>query len=112
MTAFIAGLKQGHAYASQGPLLLSGPLPGSEIRHAAGTPLPLTWRLQAVNGLRRVELVERGDVIETRELVGEPEDVQSLAFAPVPRHDTWYSLVLHDATGRKAWTNPLWIRTR
>lgn len=108
--SFITALKQGHAYASQGPLLLSGPLPGSEIRHAAGQPLPLTWRLQAVNGLRRVELVERGKVVETRRLAGDPEDVQSLAFAPTPAHDTWYSLVLHDATGRKAWTNPIRIR--
>ncbi|MFM7785664.1 MAG: hypothetical protein ACKPE6_13660, partial [Gammaproteobacteria bacterium] len=109
---FVEGLKQGRAYASQGPLLLSGPLPGSEISHAAGTALPLAWRLQAVNGLAHVDLVERGTVIETRELAGAPEEVQSVAFAPVPRHDTWYGLVLQDATGRKAWTNPLWIRAR
>ncbi|MFM7274896.1 MAG: CehA/McbA family metallohydrolase, partial [Gammaproteobacteria bacterium] len=112
VAGFVEGLKQGRAYASQGPLLLSGPLPGSEISHAAGTALPLAWRLQAVNGLARVDLVERGTVIETRELAGAPEEVQSVAFAPVPRHDTWYGLVLQDATGRKAWTNPLWIRAR
>jgi hypothetical protein len=108
--AFVAALKAGHAYASQGPLVFPERVFGSTIRHAGGTPLRLGYTVQAVDGLASAQLIERGEVIEERRFDGVTTRTP-LAFTVKPAGDTWYSLVLVDANGRQAWTNPVWVKT-
>jgi hypothetical protein len=104
---FVAALKRGNAYATQGPLVFPRRPFGETLRHAAGTPLALDFDLQAVNGLAAAELIERGEVRERREFGGS-RGRTAVGFTVTPRTDTWYSLVVRDATGRQAWTNPVW----
>jgi hypothetical protein len=105
---FIAGLKAGHAYASQGPLVYPEILFGSEIIHSAGAELALKYTVQAVSGLRSVQLIERGNDVQLLAFdgVGHPVPVE---FSVAPDTDTWFSLVIEDANGRSAYTNPVWI---
>ena len=105
---YIAGLKAGHSFASQGPLIYPDNLFGSEIDHAAGDRLALKYSVQAVSGLRSVRLVERGSEIEALSFDGVSQAVP-VEFSVSPEADTWYSLVIEDANGKFAYTNPLWV---
>ena len=105
---FVAALKAGHAFASQGPLIYPEILFGSDVQHAAGDNLALAYSVQAVSGLRSVQLIERGSEIEVLALDGESDPVQ-VDFAVSPEADTWYSLVVEDMNGKFAYTNPVWV---
>lgn len=78
------------------------------MQHAAGDNLALAYSVQAVSGLRSVQLIERGSAIEVLALDGESEAVQ-VDFAVRPEADTWYSLVVEDMNGKFAYTNPVWV---
>ena len=105
---FIAGLKAGHAYASQGPLVYPEILFGSELQHLPGTDLDLRYVVQAVAGLRAVKLIEKGRTIDTLAF-DEPADLAPIRFSVRPEGTTWYSLVIEDDAGRTAFTNPVWV---
>ncbi|MCZ6912800.1 MAG: CehA/McbA family metallohydrolase, partial [Proteobacteria bacterium] len=105
---FVAGLKAGHAFASQGPLVYPEILFGSEIHHSAGDRLALTFSVEAVSGLRSVQLIERGSEIEALSFDGVVKPVP-VEFSVSPNADTWYSLVIEDMNGRFAYTNPVWV---
>jgi hypothetical protein len=105
---FVAGLRAGHSYASQGPLVFPEILFGTDISRAAGASLDLRYKVQAVSGLKSVKLIERGNVIGDQEMVGEADPLQ-VDFAVNPVEDTWYSLVVEDINGKFAYTNPVWV---
>ncbi len=105
---FVAALKAGHAYATQGPLVFPEQLFGTELELAAGTGLDLGYRVQAVNGLALVRLIERGREVGVRNFEGEQGPVR-IAFTVEPAEDTWYSLAVEDGQGRRAYTNPVWV---
>lgn len=106
---YAAGLKAGHAYASQGPLVFPEILFGSENQHRAGDKLVLRYTVQAVSGLRSVKLIERGAAVKTRTFQGESRPVD-IEFQSEPQADTWYSLVIEDRQGKFAYSNPIWVR--
>jgi len=105
---FIAALQSGHSYASQGPLVFPEILFGSDVSRARGQVLNLGYSVQAVSGLKSVKLIERGGVVEAREMTGEENSVD-VEFLVVPDADTWYSLVVEDMSGKIAYTNPVWV---
>jgi len=105
---FIASLQSGHSYASQGPLVFPEILFGSDVALASGETLDLKFSLQAVTGLKSVQLIERGTAIDGQEMAGEGGPVQ-VEFGVKPETDTWYSLVVEDIDGRIAYTNPVWV---
>ena len=105
---FVAALKAGHSYASQGPLVYPQILFGSDVRLAAGDNLTLRYSVQAVSGLQSAQLVERGIAIEVLALDGESDPIQ-VDFSVNPEADTWYSLVIEDMKGKFAYTNPVWV---
>ena len=107
--AFMAALKRGESYATQGPLLFPRERLGAEFRIAAGSPLELQIDVQAVNGLASVQLVERGEIREIRPMDGSARR-QRLDFSVRPGTDTWYAWVVEDREGRRAWSNPVWVR--
>lgn len=105
---FVAGLKAGNSFASQGPLVYPEKVFGSEVQHDAGDTLALKHVVQAVSGLRSVQLIERGEEIE--ELTFDGADIPvALEFSVNPGADTWYSLVIEDMQGKFAYTNPVWV---
>jgi hypothetical protein len=108
---YIDGLKKGHSFATQGPLIFPQIIFGSDIEHPVAAELSLSYSIEAVSGLRGVRLIERGREIDVREFTG-AETSQQLTFTPRPIEDTWYSLVVEDAAGKYAFSNPLWVRVQ
>jgi hypothetical protein len=105
---FIAALKAGQSYASQGPLVFPEILFGSDIHQSAGEALSLRYSVQAVSGLKSAQLIERGEVVASTSMNGEREAVP-VEFSVIPSGDTWYSVVVEDMNGKSAYTNPVWV---
>ena len=108
VAGFVSALQQGRSYATLGPLIYPQLMFGETVRHAPGTPLALNFSVQSVNGLKSVALIERGQNVETRSF-SQPTDLTAVNFATTPRGNTWYSLVVEDAAGKHAYTNPIWV---
>lgn len=106
--AFARSLEDGHAYATQGPLLFPS-------AHTFGDTLRLVgdsegqWQVDAVavDGLAEARLIGRGgEVLGTLKLDGQRA---TLDF-PIPGNaDGWVALEVDDADGDTAWSNPLWL---
>ncbi|MDH3531813.1 MAG: CehA/McbA family metallohydrolase [Gammaproteobacteria bacterium] len=105
---FVAGLKAGHSFASQGPLVYPQILFGSDVQQSAGDEFELSYSVQAVSGLRSIRLIERGNEIEALVFDG-ISNLVPVTFSAHPVADTWYSLVVEDTHGGFAYTNPVWV---
>jgi len=105
---YIDGLKAGHAFASQGPLVYPEIMFGSDIRHSAGDELALRYSVQAVSGLQSAKLISGGTVIAEAEFAGERELLPTEFFVR-PEGNSWYSLIVEDKNGQHAYTNPVWV---
>ncbi|MFT5334654.1 MAG: hypothetical protein ACJASY_002049 [Halioglobus sp.] len=104
----VTALKEGRSYATQGPLIFPKLVFGSDIDQPAGTELALEYQLAAVSGLRSVTLIEKGSAIQTRDFKTTPKSAPHV-FTVNPRADTWYSLIVEDANGNFAYSNPVWV---
>lgn len=106
--AFARAVKDGHGYATQGPLLFPRNADfGETLRLADDTEGQ--WRVDAVavDGLAEARLIgEGGEVLATRALDGQRA---SLEFALPAEVSGWVALEVEDADGDTAWSNPLWI---
>lgn len=111
LTNLLAALKQGHSYATQGPLMFPEIIFGSKIQHPKGQELALNYTLAAVSGLKSVTLIERGEVIEKIHFT-QAMTSRSQSFKVYPHSDTWYSLIVEDNNGKSAYSNPLKIVTQ
>src|SRR3990167_590590 len=90
--ALVAAMKRGDVYSSQGPLIHEFSVDGDEV-HVAFSP--------AAN----VALVGRG----TR-AVNLTAPQMSRATLPAEKFvGDWFRLVVADAAGKLAWTNPVWL---
>jgi hypothetical protein len=114
--SYMRALKNGHSYASQGPLVYPELIFGTQIDHPQGENLVLRYELQSVVGLSSVQLIERGQEIGRRDFerpnTAERQaltDLQMIEFNVRPDKPTWYSLVVQDVAGNYAYTNPLWV---
>jgi hypothetical protein len=105
---YIDGLKAGHAFASQGPLVYPEIMFGNDIHHRAGDELALRYSVQAVSGLQSVKLISGGTVIAEAEFEGERELLPT-EFSVRPEASSWYSLIVEDKNGQHAYTNPIWV---
>jgi hypothetical protein len=111
--SFVAALKAGHSYASQGPLIYPEHVFGNEIQIPALQVLSLAYEVQSVVGLQTVQLIERGRVIDELHFENSKFDstAKNIEFKVSPEANTWYSLVVSDIAGNYAYTNPLWVKT-
>jgi hypothetical protein len=105
---FVAALKAGHSFASQGPLIFPEILFGSQVSQKSGEVLDLRYSVQAVSGLKSVNLIGQGSAVEEREMSDEVTRVD-VEFTVKPESDTWYSLIVEDSNGNFAYTNPVWV---
>ena len=105
---FIASLKAGRSFASAGPLVYPDILFGTELSHDPATPLELSYDVQAVSGLARVTLIERGEPSEARQFDGATA-LTPVAFTVQPATATWFALIIEDTAGNAAYTNPVWV---
>ncbi|MBS0578830.1 MAG: CehA/McbA family metallohydrolase [Proteobacteria bacterium] len=106
--AFARSVKEGHAYVTYGPLVFPAVMFGSTLRVKSGEPFSLGFDLAAVSGLRRAELVGGDGTRQDHRFEGAPMKAHA-DFSQRADHPTWYALVVEDASGRKAYTDPVWV---
>lgn len=108
---FIKSMKSGSTYVTMGPILTpaADSMFGSTKTVKAGQPLTLSTELQAVHGLKSVEVYsEDGKVVAKKELDGTKDPV-AYKVELKPEKDTWYNFVVIDGKGRYAVSNPVWV---
>jgi len=106
---YVAALKAGHAFASQGPVVYPEIIFGRELNPVEGSELSLAYSVHAVSGLRSVTLIERGETHTLKPLKAS-DNSADIQFKVKPKTDTWYSLVIEDAAGKFAYSNPIWVK--
>jgi len=106
---YVSALKAGHAFASQGPVVYPEIIFGRELNPVEGSELSLAYSVHAVSGLRSVTLIERGEIHTLKPLQASDSSAE-IQFKVNPKTDTWYSLVIEDAAGKFAYSNPIWVK--
>ena len=106
--AFAQGLKAGHAYVTYGPLVFPSVMFGDELKVRPGESFTLGFDLKAVAGLWQVELIESGTVLKSQSFDATAREVQ-VGFPLTTERRTWYSLIVEDGQGHKAYTDPIWV---
>lgn len=108
---FIAAVKAGHSYVTEGPLVepLGGKMFGRTLTIRKNRTVPVSLRLSAVDGLKSVQLVKKGTVVRT--LTFNSRTIRDVvSFHLKAGVDTWYSFIVEDQDGHRAVTNPIWTR--
>ncbi len=106
--AFANALKAGHGYVTHGPLIFPDAMFGDELRVTPDRRFNLGFDLESVTGLKGVQLIGAGAVLVDKAFSNAPREVH--VDFPLQTHAaTWYALVVEDAAGNKAYTNPIWV---
>jgi histidinol phosphatase-like PHP family hydrolase len=98
--ALVAALKAGAFYSSQGPRIEDVEVSRSEVR-VQSSPVHTVALLTGTS--RALTHVGRDVVCATIEVAK-----AKTAWVETPR-DKWFRIVVIDAAGRRAWTNPIWV---
>jgi hypothetical protein len=108
--AFAQALKDGHAYVTFGPLVFPSVMFGDELKVKSGERFVLGFDLKSVAGLKQVQLIGGGAALPLKSFPDAPRETH-VDFPLSTQHSTWYALVVEDAQGRKAYTDPIWVET-
>jgi hypothetical protein len=108
--AYVAALRAGHGYVSYGPLIYPAVQFGSTLRVPPGAGFSLAFELESLPGLRHAELISGGASVARQDFAGSPPRAHA-EFALQAGHAAWYALVVEDAAGRRAYSDPVWIET-
>jgi hypothetical protein len=106
--AFAQALKDGHGYVTFGPLIYPSVIFGDELKVKPGEPFTLSFDLQSVAGVKQVELIGAGVALKTESFPTASQQVH-VDFPLSTRSHTWYSLIVEDNQGHKAYTDPIWV---
>jgi TolB protein len=120
--AWLAGLKAGHTFATNGPLLsftLGGKEPGDEIGVASPTELEAKVDLRSVVPVDHLEIVGNGEVVASFPLAGDRTAARATRRLKVPRSG-WYTLRAYAERSRHpvldiypfATTSPVYVTVR
>ncbi len=107
-TRFTHALIEGHAYVTYGPLILPDRMFGDTLRLTRGARFELGFELKAVAGLRTVSLIRRGVVAKTIDLTSAGRE-DRVNFPLTAQGAEWFALIVEDAGGRRAYTDPIWV---
>jgi predicted metal-dependent phosphoesterase TrpH len=107
-TAFAQALKAGHGYVTSGPLVFPSVMPGDELKVKPGDPFSLGFDLESVDGLKQAQLIGGGAVVKTELLHAASQQIH-IVFSLTTLRSTWYSLIVEDVRGHKAYTDPIWV---
>lgn len=102
--SYSAAVKAGHSYVSAGPLIYPDTVFGTRL---AKRPPTLGFDLQALAGIKKVELIGGGMVVASMTFDDFPCS-RRVDFMPTD-NAAWYALIVEDREGHKAYTNPIWI---
>ena len=120
MEAWLEGMKNGHAFMTNGPLVLfevDGRGPGETLDLASGEEVIASLEVFSVTPLERAEIVFNGEVIASVPFTG---DRTRLSFERSfrPSESGWYHVRVNGAEGEsfpmdigwvQAATNPVWV---
>ncbi|WP_435099900.1 CehA/McbA family metallohydrolase [Arhodomonas sp. AD133] len=107
--AFVTALRDGHAFVTFGPMVYPDVDFGDDLRVAQGEPVTLGFDLAAANGLQAIRVVgDGGDVVAEQSFDDAPVRARSTFELPAAG-DTFYAVVVEDAEGKKAYSNPIWV---
>ena len=106
--AFAQAVKDGHAYASYGPLIFPRVLFGSTLHVKPGAAFALAFDLKSVPGLKQATLVGGDGSSSPQSLNGAPREA-TVNFPLQAERSTWYAIRVEDAAGRRAYSDPIWI---
>jgi hypothetical protein len=108
--AYIAALRAGHGYVSYGPLVYPAVRFGDTLRVRPGADFSLAFDLESLPGLRHAELISAGASVARQDFEGNPQRAHA-DFALRTERAAWYALVVEDAAGGRAYTDPVWVET-
>jgi hypothetical protein len=106
--AFARALKEGHAYATFGPLIFPSVMFGDELKVKPRAPFTLSFDLKSVAGVKQVQLIGAGKVQKTESYRAGTRETR-VDFHLSTERPTWYSLIVEDSLGRKAYSDPIWV---
>ena len=106
--AFARALKSGHAYATFGPLIFPTVMFGDELKVKPREPFTLGFDLKSVAGVKQVELIAAGTVFKTESFHPGAQEIH-VDFPLSTERSTWYSLIVEDNRGSKAYSDPIWV---
>lgn len=111
--SYMAALKAGNSYVTMGPVITpaAGSMFGSTRTIKAGETVTLSTELQAVHGLKSIEVYSEGKPVSKKEF-SDTKDAVTYTFEAAPPKDTWYNFVVMDGKGRYAVTNPVWVEVK
>jgi hypothetical protein len=107
---FAQALKSGHAYATFGPLIFPSVMFGDELKVKPREPFTLGFDLKSVAGVKQVELIAAGQVLKTQSFPAATQEIRA-DFPLSTERSTWYSLIVEDNIGHKAYSDPIWVDT-
>lgn len=109
--AFVAGLENGHAYVTRGPLVYPDVMFGTTLRAEPGTTRSLSFDLTAVNGLAAATIVGPDGEIGSQSFDGEMTGTASFNVEIAKREtgNDWVALTVEDDDGMMAYSDPIWI---
>ena len=103
---FAAALKAGHGYVTHGPLITPSVMFGTTLD--ATEQSTLAFDLQSVTGLSRARLIGDGKVVSSRSFRHDTRRAH-VVFVLGSTPASWYELLVEDAAGAKAYTDPIWV---
>ncbi len=111
VAAFAQALKDGHSYVSFGPLIFPSVMFGDTLKIKPGATFSLGFDIKSVKGLSKIELIGGGNVIKSESITDAALQEMHVDFALTEGTAGWYSLMVRDRDGNKAYTNPIWVDT-
>ncbi len=99
--ALLDALKAGHFYASQGPRLLDIEVSRREVTVACSPVDAIALVTGTSRAISRIGRQMTGATLE----VGEAASKAWVDPGAIP----WFRVVVIDSSGRRAWTNPIWV---
>jgi hypothetical protein len=106
---FAQALKDGHGYVTSGPLVFPSVMLGDTLTVKPGSHFTLGFDLESVDGLKQAQLIGGGAVIQSNMLRDAPQQAH-VGFGLSTSRSTWYSLIVEDIRGHKAYTDPIWVK--
>ncbi|UQZ90768.1 phosphoesterase [Deltaproteobacteria bacterium Smac51] len=107
MDKFIDSLLDGQSFISQGPLIYPETMFGSAI--PAGKDATLKFEVESVMGLGKAVLIGNGEELQVLEFESAPKMAEVSFDVKAPEAGKWFSLVVYDKDGLRAWGNPVWV---
>ena len=120
MEAWLAGLRNGNAFVSTGPLVeltVNGRIPGEEVELASSGTVELQGRVRSITPLDKAFVIFNGEVLEEIPFTGERRELDLSRSYPVSGSG-WFHLRVEgrneerfplDANFALGFTNPVWV---